>query len=66
MQNYLVREKIPDDIDKELFDYPEILRNLLYYRNIKTKKDAEVFLNPIFTDNYDPFLMKGIKEFFRQ
>ncbi len=60
MQNYLFREKIPDEIEKEFVEYPEILRNLLFYRNIKTKKDAEKFLDPIFTDNYDPFLMKGM------
>ncbi|MFA5935149.1 MAG: single-stranded-DNA-specific exonuclease RecJ [Candidatus Paceibacterota bacterium] len=62
MQNYLIREKIPEDIEKEFADYPEILKTLLYYRNIKTKKDAEAFFNPIFGDNYDSFLMKGMDE----
>ena len=62
MQNYLVREKIPEDIDKKLIEYPEVLRKLLYYRGIETSREAEIFLNPIFNNNYNPFLMKGMEE----
>ncbi|MFA6797189.1 MAG: single-stranded-DNA-specific exonuclease RecJ, partial [Candidatus Paceibacterota bacterium] len=62
MQDYFIREEIPEDIEKELSEYSEILRKLFYYRNIKTKKETENFLNPIFTDNYDPFLMKGMNK----
>ena len=40
--------------------YPDILRKLLYYRGIKTEKEAERFLNPIFEENNDPYLMKGM------
>ena len=44
MQNYFVREELSEDLDKELGIYSEILRKLLFYRNIKTKKEAEIFL----------------------
>jgi single-stranded-DNA-specific exonuclease len=62
MQNYLIRERIPENIEKELSEYSELLKTLLFYRNIKTKKEAEIFLNPIFTDNYNPFLMKDMEK----
>src|ERR1035437_7190029 len=55
-----VREEIPEKVAKELEKFPEILRKLLYYRGIKTEKDAEIFLNPIFEENNDPFLFKGM------
>jgi single-stranded-DNA-specific exonuclease len=60
MNNYSVRAEVPKKIDEELKDYPEILRKLLYYRDIKTKKDADIFLNPVYEENYDPFLMKDM------
>lgn len=62
MQNYLIRGKIPEDIEKEFTDYSDILKTLLYYRNIKTRKDAEIFLNPIFENNHNPFLMKDMNK----
>src|ERR1035437_3338504 len=55
-----VREEIPEKVAKELEKFPEILRKLLYYRGIKTEKDAEIFLNPIFEENNDPFKMLGM------
>ncbi len=71
MQNYSVREEttkngipsrgeIPEKVSKELEKYPEILRKLLYYRGIKTEKEADNFLNPIFEENNDPFKMLGM------
>lgn len=57
MNNYSVQEEIPEKVAKELGKYPEILRKLLYYRDIKTEKDAETFLDPIFEENNDPFKM---------
>jgi len=62
MQSYSVREEIPEKVTKELEKYPEILRKLLFYRNIKSAEEAEKFLNPVYNDNYDPFLMKGMTE----
>ncbi len=60
MKNYSVRNEIPEKVSKELAKYPEILRKLLFYRGIKTEKEADIFLNPVFEDNYDPFLMKDV------
>src|SRR5689334_1726827 len=60
MQEYSVREEIGKEANKELIKYPELLRKLLYYRDIRTAKDAEAFLNPVFEENHDPFLMKGM------
>ena len=57
---YLVREEIPQKNAKELEKYPEILRKLLYYRGIKTEKEVEIFFDPVFEENNDPFLMKGM------
>jgi single-stranded-DNA-specific exonuclease len=57
----LVREEIPEKVAKELEKYPEILRKLLYYRGIKTEKGAEIFLNPVFEENNDPFEMFGME-----
>ena len=62
MPNYLVKGEIGKEADKELEKYPELLRKLLFYRGIKTAKDAETFLNPIFEENFDPYLMKGMNE----
>ena len=56
----LVRDEIPEIVAKGLGKYPEILRKLLYYRGIKTEKNAEIFLNPIFDNNNDPFKMLGM------
>jgi single-stranded-DNA-specific exonuclease len=56
----IIREEIPEKIAKELGKYPEILRKLLNYRGIKTEKDAETFLNPVFEENNDPFKMLGM------
>lgn len=56
-----VKKEIPEEIHKEMVALPEFLRKLLFYRNIKTAKEAEEFLNPEYKP-HDPFLMKGIKE----
>ena len=60
MKNYSVRPEIPEKMQKEFAQYPELLQKLLYYRGITTLKDAEIFLNPQFIDNHDPFLFKGM------
>lgn len=61
MNNCLIKEEIPGKVAKELEKYPEILQKLLFYRGIKTEKQAEKFLEPIYEDNHDPFLMKGME-----
>lgn len=60
MKNYSIRDEISQKVAKELGKYSEILQKLLYYRGIKTEKDAEKFLNPIFEDNNDPFDILGM------
>jgi single-stranded-DNA-specific exonuclease len=58
--SYSVRAEIPEEIQKELGKYPELLQKLLYYRGITTGKAAETFLNPVFEENYNPFQFKGM------
>lgn len=60
MKEYSVREEIPAKVAKEFSKYSDILSKLLYYRGIETVEEAEKFLNPIFEDNNDPFLFKGM------
>ena len=61
MQKYTVRGKIGKEADKELSNYPEFLRNLLFYRGLASAREAEKFLNPAFEkDAHDPFLMKDM------
>ncbi len=60
MNKYGVKAEIPEEVSKNLGEYPEILRKLLFYRDIKTVKDAENFFNPDFSKNHDPFLMKDM------
>ena len=54
------RGEVPEKVSKELVKYPEILRKLLFYRGIKTEKEADIFLNPVYEENYDPYLMKDM------
>ena len=56
-----VKADIPKEIHKRLEVYPDLLRKLLFYRNITDAGAAEEFLNPAYKP-YDPFLMKGMKE----
>ncbi len=60
MKEYSVREEIPTKVAKEFLKYSDILSKLLYYRGIETLEEAEKFLNPVFIDNHDPFLMLGM------
>ena len=62
MQKYSVREEIDEKYNKELAEYPELLRKLLFYRGIKTAEQAVEFLNPTFTNNYESFLMKDMEK----
>lgn len=57
-----MREAIPEDVAKELAEFPPLLASLLFSRGIKTRADAEIFLNPSFErDIHDPFLMKDME-----
>jgi single-stranded-DNA-specific exonuclease len=60
MQKYAVRAEIDEKHTKELAEYPELLRELLFYRGIKTAEEAKTFLNPDFSESHDPFMMKDM------
>jgi len=63
MKKYAVREPIPEHIHKELNAHPELTRELLYYRGIKSSLAAEEFLNPNYDlHTHDPFLIKGMEK----
>ena len=63
MSLYKELENAPEDIQKELTKYPSLLQKLLFHRGIKTKLEAERFLNPDWDrDNHDPFLIFDMKK----
>lgn len=63
MRNYIVKENVDERMRKEFIEYPDTLSHLLFHRNIKTKADAEVFMNPSYdTGVYDPYLLHGMEK----
>nr|MDQ3015014.1 single-stranded-DNA-specific exonuclease RecJ [bacterium] len=63
MKKYVVREAIPKDVDQILLAYPELMRSLLYYRDIITPEQAHEFLNPNYeTGVHDPYLLKDMEK----
>ena len=55
--------ELPNDIKEEFQPYPELLGELLFYRSIKTRADADRFLNPDYEkDTHNPFLIKGMEK----
>jgi len=53
--------KISTKDSKELQEYPAIIRQLLANRNIKTKQDAENFLDQLYVNFHDSYKMHGAK-----
>jgi single-stranded-DNA-specific exonuclease len=63
MIDYILGKELPLKVSKELKEYPEFLQKLLFYRDIRTEKEADKFLNPDYDrDTYDPFLIKGMEK----
>ncbi|MDD4989386.1 MAG: DHH family phosphoesterase, partial [Candidatus Pacebacteria bacterium] len=63
MKSYRVKESIPKDAEKELAEYPELTRHLLFHREIKKRDTAKVFLNPdYYVHVHDPFLLLGMEK----
>lgn len=62
MKNFILRDgQLPEEVKKEFEVYPELLGQLLFYRGIITREEAEKFLNPDYTrDSHDPFLLKDM------
>ncbi|MFA6476233.1 MAG: single-stranded-DNA-specific exonuclease RecJ [Candidatus Paceibacterota bacterium] len=62
-KKWALRKAIPKKVEKELANYPELVRKLLFYRGIETLKEAEIYLNPDYErDLPDPFLMQDMKK----
>jgi len=59
---YLVRQKLSIEEKRKFGDYPELLSLLLLSRGMKSREEAEDFLNPDFEKNHDPFLMKDMEK----
>jgi single-stranded-DNA-specific exonuclease len=63
MTQYRLKDNVPDDVQRELSAFTPILQKLLYYRGIKTKEAAELFLYPDWErDQGDPFEIAGMDE----
>jgi len=61
MNPYILRNPYTDEDKKELEAYPELLQELLLNKNIATKEDADIYLNPDYIKHlHDPFLIKDM------
>ena len=58
MKQWIVRERISEKVNKELEQWPELVRHLLFYRGIEKKEEAEKFLIPDYEKHlYNPLKM---------
>lgn len=63
MKQWVLREKIPDKISKELNIEPENIRQFLFNKGIKTAGEAEDFLSPNYEKGLrDPFDMLDMEK----
>ena len=63
MKQWVLREKVPDDIAAGLGDMPEMAKSILYHRGVKTRAEAEKFLNPKYGgDADDPLLILNMEK----
>lgn len=63
MKQWIFREKVPDDVAMELGEMSEIAKSILYHRGVKTRAEAEKFLNPRYGDNVDdPLLILNMEK----
>lgn len=62
MKSYSVRPEVSPEEGRELAEYTELTRHLLYHRGVRGREEALRFLAPDFVAHtHDPFLMKGIE-----
>ena len=61
-RQYEIKEEIDAKAKKELESFGKLTAQLLYNRNIKTKNEAEGFLNPDFSKLFDPFLLPDMQK----
>lgn len=59
-KEWVIAERIPNEIKDSLSDYSEIMQQLLYNRGIKDAKTASLFFDKESQGN-DPFLLKGMQ-----
>jgi single-stranded-DNA-specific exonuclease len=60
---YILGEEIPDKYKKELERFHPLVQKLLYYRGIKNKDDADIFVNPKYEEGlHDPFLLPNMEQ----
>lgn len=58
MSSYRIADPISLEAKQELSSYSPFLQQLLFRRGVETATDAEIFLNPSYTDHlHDPFLL---------
>ena len=63
VSGWKIKQAIPKDILGKLSDYPQLVAQLLYNREIKTKQDAEKFFSGDYEkDLNDPGLLKDLPE----
>ena len=63
MKQWIFREKVPDDVAAELGEMTEMAKSILYHRGVKTRAEAEKFLNPKYGDNVDdPLLILNMEK----
>jgi len=63
MKQWVLREKIPNDVAMELGEMPELVKSLLYHRGIRTRAEAEKFLNPTYGGEADnPLLILNMEK----
>ncbi|MCB9805742.1 single-stranded-DNA-specific exonuclease RecJ [Candidatus Nomurabacteria bacterium] len=63
MDRFTICDEIPKEAREELGEYSDIVAHLLFYRDIKTKKEAETFFNHNYqTSLHNPFLLKDIEK----
>ena len=63
MKQWVLREKIPNDVAMELGEMPEFVKSLLYHRGIRTRAEAEKFLNPTYGGEADnPLLILNMEK----
>ncbi|MCS6906307.1 MAG: single-stranded-DNA-specific exonuclease RecJ [Anaerolineales bacterium] len=55
------KRPIPSSVEEALWDYPPVLRQLFFNRNIYTKEEAEAFLHPSLEKAHDPWTMIGMQ-----
>lgn len=63
MKKWIRREPLPEEAQQELSGYPEFIRPLLFYRGVKNKSSADIFLNPDYKIGlHDPFAILNMEK----